>query len=237
MPQLYWAMIRAVSLVCLAATASVTVAQPIVIDTFEQGYHKATIVGQGNKTNTATGLDRDKVFAGHRQTNYVVNSNPFGYTTTFEVGLGEARVTTPGPNDLSTELYIEYGDFEPMNLDLLWFQGVGTLFEIDLGTDPPDLFAEVWSIGLTDGRGRGVVDSRFGARQGGIEFRKDGFIGNPAFDWSDVDKLYFRQSWNSTRTAPLVYWATEIRAVPEPSTCAILAALLGAAARRRRLQA
>lgn len=206
----------------------------IVIDTFEGGYHKATVTGEGNRSNTATGLDRKKVFAGHRQTNYVVNSNPDNYTTTFEVGLGEALVTTPGPRDISTELYIDYGDFEPMNLDLFWFQGVGRLFEVDLVTDPPDLFAEVWSLQLTDGRGRGVINSRFGTRPGGIEFRRDGFVGNPDFDWSDVDKLSFRQSWNRSNTAPLVYWATEIRAVPEPSAVLLLAAAVSAAASRRR---
>jgi hypothetical protein len=230
-------MIRTLSLLALAVLAASGFAQPIVIDTFEQGYHLATITGQGNKSNLATGLDRNEVFAGHRQTNYVVSGNPFGYTTTFEVGLGEARVTTPGPNDLSTELYLEYGDFEPMNFDLSWFQGDGPLFEVDLGTDPPDLFAEVWSINVTDGQGRSTRNGQFGTIEGGIQFRKDGFVGNPNFDWSDVDKLTFRQKWNAQNTAPLAYWATEMRAVPEPSTVALLAASLVAAAKRFRSQA
>lgn len=59
------------ALAALATLSSAAVAQPIVIDIFEQRYHLATI--------------------------------------TFEVGLGEAMVTTPGPNDLSTGLEFGYG--------------------------------------------------------------------------------------------------------------------------------
>ena len=226
---------RTILLVGLALVAPVAQAF-IVIDTFEQGYHKATIIGEGGRTNLATGLDRDKVFAGHRFTFYTVNGNPFGYTTTFEVGLGEARVTTPGPNDLSTELEFGYGKnfHAPLDLDLSWFQGPGELFEIDLATDPPNLFAEVWSINVKDGQGRSSTNSRPGLRAGGIDFRKDGFVGNPNIDWSDIQTMSFRQSWNRQNTAPLSYWATEFRAVPEPGTGVILlAAALGAAARRR----
>jgi hypothetical protein len=229
-------MTRAFPLLALAAL-SVPAQAFIVIDTFEQGYHLATITGEGNKTNTATGLDRDKVFAGHRRTNYTVNGNPFGYTTTFEVGLGEARVTTPGPNDLSTELQISYGTgySEPMNLDLSWYQGDGRVFEIDLDTDPNALFAEIWSVRLMDGQGRRVNSSTFGTRDGGIYFARGGFFGDvTTFNWADVDEFQFRQGWNRTRTAPLVYWTTEIRAVPEPGT-ALTGALLAAVFYRRRV--
>jgi hypothetical protein len=230
-------MIRIFSLLALAALA-VPAQAFIVIDTFEQGYHLATITGEGNRDNFVTGLDRDKVYAGHRYTNYTVNGNPFGYTTTFEVGLGEARVVTPGPNDLSTELDIAYGTGfgQFMRLDLSWFQGVGPMLEIDLGTRPRDLFAEVWSVYFSDGQGRSIINSRPGLRDGGIFFRKDGFVGNPAFDWSDVQTLRFRQSWNRTRTAPLEYWATEMRVVPEPATVLVFLAAAVTAARKRSRQ-
>jgi hypothetical protein len=227
-------MTRALSLLALAALG-VQAKAFIVIDTFEQGYHLATITGRGNQVNVAIGLDRDKVFAGHRRTNYIANPEvgQEDYVSTFEVGLGEARVTTPGPRDMSTELYIEYGDHEPMNLDLSWFQGDGRLFEIDLETRPRDLFAQVWSIRLSDSLGRTQVNSRPGLRDGGIFFRKDGFVGNPAMDWSDIDYFSFRQDWNAQNTAPLTYWATEFRAVPEPTSLAALATAIGAAAIRR----
>lgn len=64
------------------------------------------------------------------------------YVSTFEVDLGEARVTTPGPRDMSTEVVIGYGTgfSEPMDLDLPGFPGPERLFESDLVTDPSDLF-------------------------------------------------------------------------------------------------
>lgn len=193
--------------------------EPILIDTFDGGYFRAEITGEGSRDNLAFGLDRSRVYAGHRNTTYIVSGNPFGYTTSVEVGRGEARVTTPGPNDLSTTLGVAYGTgyFAPMDLDLSAFQNVGRLIEIDLATDPPDLFAEVWSINLRDGAGRAVSNGRWGGMVGGIQFRRDGFVGNPAFDWSDVDEFAFVQSWNRQNSAPLSYWATEIRVVPEPS--------------------
>ena len=225
-------MIRGIVILGLAAFAGTSQAS-IIIDTFEQGYHKATITGEGNRDHLATGLDRNKVFAGHRLTDYIVDGNPYGYTTTFEVGLGEARVTTPGPRDLGTELLIQYGDFEPMNLNLAVFPGPGRLFEIDLGSDPPDLFAHIWQLRVRDGQGRTQINSRPGLRQGGIEFRRDGFVGVPDIDWSDIDYLSFRQEWYISDTAPLVYWATEMRAVPEPASLVVAGSLIVAVSFRR----
>ncbi|MCC6402539.1 MAG: PEP-CTERM sorting domain-containing protein [Fimbriimonadaceae bacterium] len=223
--------LAAIAALALPAGAS------IVIDRFEQGYFRAEFVGTGARTNLATGLDRSRCFAGHRNTTSVVNFNPFGYRTSVEVGLGEVGVTTPGPTDLSTELRMGYGAgfFEPMDLDLSAFSDSGRLFELDLVTHPPELFAQVWSIRLEDGLGRITANHQFGTIPGGIGFRRDGFVGNPAFDWSDVDGLIFRQDWNAQNTAPFSYWTTEIRAVPEPYAMLALGALaLAGAARARR---
>lgn len=69
-------------------------------------------------------------------------------------------------------------------------------------------------MNLKDGMGRSVTNGQFRTIPGGIHFRKGGFVGNRAFDWADVQTLFYRQRWSLTSTAPLAYWATEFRAVP-----------------------
>lgn len=205
----------------------------IKIDDFVGGYHLDTITGTGSSDFFADGLDKAHTLAGHRQTGYTVSSNPFGYTTTFEVGLAEARVTTPGPNDLSTELRISYGTFphSALNMDLT----VDTTFEIDLDTSPDGLAAEVWSVRVIDGSGRSSTNSRPGAISGGINFLRSGFSGNPNIDWSDIDFFEFRQSWSRAGSAPLVYWTTEIRAVPEPNIILVMSVFgIGFLGRKKR---
>ena len=186
----------------------------ILIDDFTGGYFKATITGQGNKDNLASGLDKAHTYAGHRYTNYTCSGNPFGYTTSFEVGLGEALVTTPGPQDLSTQLNISYGTdlFEPLRLNMT----SEDRFEIMLQTDPFGLLAPVWSVSLMDNVGRSVSSSNYGTIVGGIRFLKTNFTGSSLFDWANVDEFSFNQDWDRTLTAPLSYSVSEIRAVPEP---------------------
>ena len=226
---------RLASVASLASIMTIACSQ-ILIDDFEVGNLHVEITGTGNQVTQQINLDRDHVFAGERWTNYTVNSNPFGYTTSFDIDRGEARVTTPGPNDLSTELEFAYGLWQPMNLDLSWFQGQGRLFQIHLATNPRDLFAEVWDIFLTDGQGRATRNGQFGTIDGGIEFRKDGFVGNPDFDWADIDYFEFKHRYNRQNTAPLSYSTYGIWAVPEPGSAisySLVAMFVVARARKR----
>ena len=227
---------------CLVVVGSIVLASVssayVLIDDFTGGYFKATITGQGNQDNLATELDTNHVFAGHRNTDYIANANvnQMNYVSTFEVGLGEARVITPGPTDMSTELYINYGTgyFEPMNMDVFG----DDRFEVDLETEPAHHFAEVWSIRVVDGHGKTATCRQPGLTDTGIRFLKQNFVGQTV-DWSDIDELSFRQSWNAQGTAPLAYWATEIRSVPEPIVWPTLLGLvaIGARGRKRRPRA
>lgn len=190
----------------------------LMIDDFTVGVYHTSITGTGDRDNVSQNLDSGHCLARERGTHWTVGFDPYGYTSFLDIGGHGAKVTTPGPNDLGTELLITYGRIHPFNLDLSQYTSPGTLFEIDLATSPPDLFAEVWSVTMIDGDARIVRNSQFGTRSGGIEFRRDGFVGDSDFDWSDIDYWQFRQNWNAVNTAPLSYWTTEIRAVPEPGT-------------------
>lgn len=200
----------------------------ILIDSFDGGYFKATITGNGSKDNFARDLDRNQVYAGHRYTAYTVGGNPFGYTTTFEVGLGEARVVTPGPEPISNDVILAYGQgfgsTFSMNLTSL------PVFELDIDMEPEFFFAQTWMILVGDRLGRTATNFRWGLTDFGIEFLREGFVGD--VDWSDVRTLMFRQSFSGTRNMPLVHYVTEFRAVPEPA--GLLAAGAGALLLRKR---
>jgi hypothetical protein len=88
-----------------------------------------------------------------------------------------------------------------MNLDPSSFQSPGRLFEVDLGTVPTDIFAQVWSLRVADGLGKSEVIEQFGTGPVDLEFRRDGFVGS-SIDWSDIDELAFRQEGSAAGTAP-----------------------------------
>ena len=215
----------------------------ILIDDFTVGEYHTSITGTGNRDNLSINLDKAHCFAGERGTNYTVSNNPFGYTTFFDIAGHQAKVTTPGPEDLSTQLTVSYGQLHQMNLDISGEIGSlpggrGKLFEIDLGMTPPNLFARVWSVYMIDGAGRVNSNETFGTRIGGIQFNREGFFGDADFNWSDIDYFIFRQNWSNGDTSPLTYWTSEIRVVPEPSvmTAVIFGAFILSRSRCKRLR-
>lgn len=222
-------MIRSVA--CLSAfTILASFSQAyILIDDFTVGDYSKTFTTTGSDFHIAEGLDKSHTAWGDRQTWFFVHNNPLHREVTLNVGSGELSVSTlPGLADgLHTQLDTEYGrGASPTTVDF----SMETEFWIDLNVKNPNgRFADLWTMYARDSKGVTGTNDGWLSRQGGLRFRKSGFVGNP--DWSSIQYLEFSQRFSSPGY-PEAYTVTKIYTLPEP-TSASVAALAFLTLRRR----
>ncbi|MBS1716036.1 MAG: hypothetical protein JST30_17045 [Armatimonadetes bacterium] len=171
-----------------------------------------------------TGLDTDHSVFGKRGWFIGGIGNPENATLTLDVRDHEQKLSTT--SDLLTyDMRLGLGVSGNVLIDL----SRETSVLVDLYTDPPQHFADQWSMLITDVNGVDTSNDGWLLRPGGIRFDIDSF--SRQIDWSRVRSIEFTENMNHS-TNPQVYSVTHIYAVPEPSL-ACLGALLPVLLRRR----
>lgn len=202
----------------------------MLIDDLTQGFFEKTYTDrQVNETHERLNLDKTRVAFGERLTTFSIGGNLDHHPVTLRIGDGEAKVTTD-THDVSTRWDMVWGNSDLSRVDF----SAETEFWIDLYTqDPPNRFADIWSLYVRDSHGVGGNNPGWLNRQGGIRFRKQDF--NPNIDWSNIEYFDFDQRYSTDAGVhPYTYSVTKIYAVPEPSSFIIIAAAGLIAYRRTR---
>ncbi|MBS1716066.1 MAG: hypothetical protein JST30_17195 [Armatimonadetes bacterium] len=216
----------------VAALALLALAAPshayVLIDDFTQGtFDKTYFDDFTNETHERLNLDNDHIAFGERLTTFSIGGNLDHHPVRLKIGDGAAKVSTD-THDVSTRWDMVWGNSDRITIDFSREKE----FWIDLYTkDPPERFADIWSLYVRDSHGVAGNNPGWLFRQGGIRFRKQDF--NPLIDWSSIEYFDFEQRYTTNiGPHPFEYGVTRIYAVPEPCGLAILAAVGWIACRR-----
>jgi|GEM_PF-2590427 len=224
---------RALASLSILATFTVLTHAFVMIDDFTVGDYSARITGVGNDTSFIDGLDKNHVAFGQRATDFKVAVNNFCVPVDLRIGGGEAKIVLPQGrgHSMVTELHIEYGNVGNNLVDF----SQETEFWIDQYTRNPDgRFADQSRITVRDASGQSAANTGWLSRDGGIFFRKNGFVGG-AVDWSRIKFFRLLEEYNTASgDHPEIASVQRMYAVPEPSLFIGSFLLIGLAARRRR---
>lgn len=178
------------------------------IEDFTAGPFSVTLTGEQSYSQQQTGLDQNHSAFGKRGWFLDITSNFDNVPLHLDVGNGEQKLSTT--SDLLTyNMDLALGASGDVEIDL----SRETSIFIDLYTDPFHVFADDWSLLVTDVNGVSAANDGWLFRFNGIQFDIPSFTGQ--INWSRIRSIQFTENMDTPRN-PLIYSVQHIYAVPEP---------------------
>lgn len=215
---------RSATILVTCAIASAARAY-VNIEDFTVGAFSEVLTGEQSYSGTQLGLDTAHSAFGKRGWFLDITSNFDNVPLHLDVGNGEQKLTTT--SDLLTyRMQLLLGVSGDVNIDL----SRETSLFIDLYTDPPHVFADQWSVTVTDSNAVSTSNDGWLFRSSGIQFDIASF--SRQIDWSRVRSIEFTEHMYVAPN-PTSYSVTHLYAVPEPSFFLSALGALGLLHRRK----